>query len=294
MIFILLLLLISAVPTIRKRALKRLSIAVDDAKFILFFNSTNRWKQCIGQNGTTPLKLHRPASVLFLTYETRDAEYIDLHKYSMTRYCARMSSDVVTYHYVFLPACFIDHPHNPYWCKMYLVRHFLKNYDYDYVVWLDSDVVLSKHDVYTAMNSYSSCFYIGMDVPAAFTISLNAGVFMCRNTSKCLEIVDEILSHYEDKLDQCLNANGTLNGKWAMTCYEQGVMNLVLVKHLDFLTVLPIDVIYSNTGPGISTVIYHNCAGGDQRVKNFKTFLVKYGFDEYKATFGKTASASRL
>jgi hypothetical protein len=161
---------------------------------------------------------------------------------------------------------------------MYLVHYFLTEYEYDYIVWMDSDAVLSKRDLYSIIQCYSSSFFIGLDILSQITMAtVNAGVFICRNDRSCKAILEQMILNYEDKQRICLNPDGTLNGKWAMTCYEQGIMNIVLAKHQSVITILSIDVIYNTNAPAINTVIYHNCAGGEKRVHNMLTFIQTYG-----------------
>ena len=188
--------------------------------------------------------------IAFVTYEDRKSKYIDIHDENLTKYCKKWGYDYVRRY---------TNPtkYSPYWYKIVLVKETLNSHkNYDYVVWMDSDSVImnGKTDISTILSRYDSDIFIGSD---NIKVDIgNAGVFYIRNTSVGRNFIDDLINSYND--DICMKPDGKLNGKWAMSCYEQGQMNkLIHEKYSQNTTFLGNDIIFSNTKCKRDTFMMH-------------------------------------
>jgi hypothetical protein len=132
---------------------------------------------------------------------------------------------------------------------MFLVEKHL-GMNYDYVMWLDSDTLIRDFslDLGDFLEKYSSDVFAGFDHRPSNAV-VNAGVFVFKNTEKGRAIMREITSQYLSPGFQklCVTKDGDLRGMWAYTCYEQGVLNKVLVKYRNNCTLFTKEVFWQNT-----------------------------------------------
>jgi hypothetical protein len=209
--------------------------------------------------------------ILLITLETRDLPVVEIHNRNLTEY-----ANLAGYDYEFLNS--YESPLNMpvYWQKLLLVQEKLNTTDYDYVVWLDSDVFIQKHEVLleTLINeSPSSHIYIGKDYPPTSFSAYCAGVFMIKNSEIGRNFIDECIDTYINR-KECKNEKGeyTLNGKWAGRCYEQGVMNeLIKTKYSQYVYEIPNKYLINDGGSHPYTMIHHQYGNKDDSYKNFVT-----------------------
>jgi hypothetical protein len=203
--------------------------------------------------------------ILFITYDNREnQDYLFIHNSNINEYVNKYNYEYKYYNYC---------DKNVYWCKIYFVLEALKTNKYDYVVWLDSDTVIKNFniDIGNIFNMFSSSIFIGSDNNLKYGL-INAGVFAISNSeigknflSECIEYINE----------DCFNNDGTLKGKWAGTCYEQGIMNILIHdKYYLYTTVLTNKVIFNYNVCSNDVFIMHLYASSsDSRVSCFQSSI---------------------
>ena len=174
--------------------------------------------------------------ILFITYDNRyKEEYVLIHNYNIKKYVEKYD-----YEYKYYNRC----NDNVYWCKIFMVLDALKKNKYDYVIWLDSDTVIKNFDIDIGniFNKFSSDIFIGSDNNSNYDIT-NAGVFVIKNTNIGKKFLNDCINYVSDK---CLNNDGSVKGIWAASCYEQGVMNILIAdKYSKYTTILTNDIIFN-------------------------------------------------
>jgi hypothetical protein len=219
-----------------------------------------------------------PLKICFITMESRkDLEFVKLHNQNLNMYVdiqnQKNTSNSRLYTYKFFEQCQLpDHKHNVYWCKLFLTQETLKSGQYDYVVWLDSDTIIidPNLDLGDIISSFQSDFIAAPDGVK----SINAGVLIFKNSPIALEMLDKMTKIYNSNNFQqvCLKPDLSLNGIWANTCYEQGILNLVSLDYKDYITLLPPNIIshkYANMG-----FIIHMCGRtNEERAREFKSLM---------------------
>jgi hypothetical protein len=123
-------------------------------------------------------------------------------------------------------------------------------------MWLDSDTYIKNMNINLSkiLNQYSSDIFIGSD-NNKYNDLINAGVFIIKNSKIGKNFLEECISslHYS-----CINSDGTLNGRWAGFCYEQGIMNLLIVdKYRKYTTILSNNLIFNNRECNDAVFIMH-------------------------------------
>lgn len=89
---------------------------------------------------------------------------------------------------------------------------------------------------------FSSDIFVGSDNHLKYGI-INAGVFAISNSEIGINFLSECINYINK---DCLNINGSLKGKWAGICYEQGVMNILINdKYYPNTTVLTNRIIFN-------------------------------------------------
>lgn len=180
--------------------------------------------------------INKKNKILFITYDNRyNEQYVLIHNYNIKKY-----ADKYDYEYKYYNKC----NDNVYWCKIFMVLDALKKNKYDYVIWLDSDTVIKNFsiDIGDILNKYSSDIFIGSDNNSSYDI-INAGVFVIANTVHGINFLYDCINYVSDK---CLNNDGSLKGLWAATCYEQGVMNILIAdKYSKYTTILANNIIFN-------------------------------------------------
>ena len=184
----------------------------------IFFYSINKPK--INKFDPVPFKKRKIAIV---TAENRNGSYIKYHDLNCEKY-----SEINDYSYFRVNICDPSES-SIYWCKIYKVKKFLDSGNYDYVLWLDSDTIFTSD---TPIDYYISKFgepdiIIGNDYHKIInSYGLNAGIFLIKNSEIGNLFINECIYTIEISTDCILN--GKEQGIWAGSCYEQGVMNLLL------------------------------------------------------------------
>jgi hypothetical protein len=225
-----------------------------DAQREKYFTRQERWKPYLDQNAITLLQVV-PTKVCIVTLETRSERYAALHDQNIAEYIEKQKQLHPEHEYVYkrLWKCEHDrfpHTHNIYWCKLFVVRELLESDRYDYVMWLDSDTILtdSTVDFARVLRSYESHFYAGFDHSDFFDGPgrydyINAGVFIVRNSKvgkKMMRMLTELFNSSNFQR-MCVDpSTKALKGMWSGSCYEQGAMNEILER--DFrtqVTILP-------------------------------------------------------
>ena len=201
--------------------------------------------------------------ILFITYDNREnQEYVLIHNSVINNYVKKFG-----YEYKYLSYC----DKNVYWCKIHLVLEALKTNNYDYVVWLDSDTVIKNFyiDIGDIFNMFSSDIFIGLDNNTKYGL-INAGVFAISNSKIGINFLSECIEYINQ---DCFNNDGTLKGKWAGTCYEQGIMNILINdKYYSNTTVLTNKVIFNYNVCSDDVFIMHLYASTpDSRVSCFQS-----------------------
>ena len=158
-----------------------------------------------------------------ITLETRPLEMLYFHNISISHY-----AKLHNYSYRF----YADHENKEnlpvYWQKLLLVRDILSNTTAEYIVWMDSDTIVSHPTIALEellILSPNSSIFIGRDYPNRSWSVYCAGIFIIRNCDIGKKFINECLSTYM-KNPRC--GKHELCGSWAGECYEQGVMNELL------------------------------------------------------------------
>ena len=240
----------------------KLKIMKDDINYYNKFYQSKKMDSLINNNKLSFVN-NKKNKILFITYDNRENnDYISIHNSNINKYVKKFG-----YEYKFLTHC----DKNVYWCKIYLVLDALKTNNYDYVVWLDSDTVIKNFniDIGDIFNMFSSDIFIGLDNNSKYGL-VNSGVFAIANS----EIGKNFLSESINIVNKdCFNDNGTLKGRWAASCYEQGIMNILINdKYFPNTTVLTNKVIFNYSSCLNDVFIMHLYASStDKRVSCFQS-----------------------
>lgn len=238
------------------------TVLANDYKYFEKFTNKKIISKLINNN-----RLDKPKKIknkiLFITYDNRyQEEYVKIHNYNIKKY-----TDKYDYEYKFYNRC----NDNVYWCKIFMVLDALKKNKYDYVIWLDSDTIIKNFDIDigNVLNKFSSDIFIGSDNNNLYDIT-NAGVFIVANTEIGINFLNDCIEYVSDK---CLNKDGTLKGVWAASCYEQGVMNILIAdKYFKYTTILTNDIIFNYNVCSDDVFIMHLYASSSNyRVRCFHT-----------------------
>lgn len=238
-----------------------LQIKYDDENYNKKFYKSKKIDSLINNNLLSSIN-NKKNKILFITYDNREnLEYVKIHNSNIEKYVKKFGYDYKYYNHC---------DKNTYWCKIHLVLDALGTNNYNYVVWIDSDTVIKNFDIDIGdvFNMFSSDIFIGLDNNTNYGL-INAGVFAIANTEigqnfllDCIQTVNK----------DCFNNNGTLKGKWACTCYEQGIMNILIHdKYYTNTTVLTNKVIFNYNVCQNDVFIMHLYASSpDLRVSCFK------------------------
>jgi len=239
-----------------------LKILFDDLEYHKKFNKSKKLNSLINSNKfkSNDKKKNR---ILFVTFDNREnQEYVKIHNSNIIEYVNKFG-----YEYKFYTVC----NKNVYWCKIHFVLEALRTNQYDYVVWLDSDTVIKKFDIDIGeiFNMFSSDIFVGSDNHSKYEI-INAGVFAIANTEIGTEFLSECINYINT---DCFNVDGTLKGKWAGTCYEQGVMNILIHdKYYPNTTVLTNRIIFNYNVCSDDVFIMHLYSSTpESRIKCFQS-----------------------
>jgi hypothetical protein len=221
-----------------------------------------------------------PLKICFITMESRkELEFVKLHNQNLKSYVDIQNQKNLavarTYSYHFFDQCQLsNHKHNVYWCKLFLAQEALKSNQYDYVIWLDSDTIIidPNLDIGDIITSFQSDFLVAPDQGGGG--SINAGVLIFKNSPIALEMLEKMTNIFNsvEFQQQCLRSDLTLNGIWANTCYEQGILNLISLDYKEHLTLLTTNIInhrYAKTG----FIINMSGRTSEDRAREFKSLM---------------------
>lgn len=201
--------------------------------------------------------------IAFITFEDRDEEYIKLHHQNVKSYCDKWG-------YEYIHSSDNTNGTSPYWFKIFLVQKILLTNKYDYVFWMDSDTVINNFNIDLGkdiLHLYNSDIFLAPD-NMKLDIS-NAGLFVIKNSEIGKQFLDDWTNEY---LPMCERGNGKLKGRWAMSCYEQGIMNkLIDETYGKYTTFLDKNIFYNKNACLNSVFITHYYGSNkEQRAKCFR------------------------
>ena len=165
----------------------------------------------------TPLKRRK---ILIISAENRTEDFIKLHDTNFTKYCK-----IHGYEYLRLNNC-LPEESSTYWCKIHKVKQGLSTGKYDYVMWCDSDTIITNYQIsldYFINKINEPDIIIGTDFYKNTNNILCAGVFLIKNSEIGKSFINDCLNEISKK-PWCIKDNKE-QGPWAGECYEQGVMN---------------------------------------------------------------------
>ncbi|ATZ80221.1 putative glycosyltransferase [Bodo saltans virus] len=232
-----------------------------DSELSLQYKTAKMSKE-LYNNNMVKNKTLKKYNIAFLTYEDRDIEYIKLHHENIDNYC-----NMWGYDYIHVNKN--DTIISPYWYKVFLVYNILKLNKYDYVFWMDSDTIIndSNIDLSNIISNYNSDIFVASDNTK--TDIGNAGLFIIKNSDIGIKFMEDWIDSYSVACDM---GNKKLRGKWAMSCYEQGMMNkLIMDKYAKNTTFLKNDILNNIGKCSNDGFILHYYAGKNNlREKCFK------------------------
>lgn len=181
--------------------------------------------------------------IAIVTCENRKDNYIKIHDENLTKYCNKHGYTYIRCHNepldIKLPI---------YWYKIAYVNKILKEQNFDYVLWVDSDTLVTNMNIkieYIVKSNKD--IYMAREIDGGIlTNVLNAGIFMIKNSEIGHKFLEECLEKLKDK--SCFNDDYTkILGKWAGECYEQGHMNkLIYTKYMDYTDIVSNDIFHSS------------------------------------------------
>jgi hypothetical protein len=234
-------------------------IRINDAKLYLIYHKA-RLSSLLDNNKIENTDMNyrsKQYKIAFITFEDRDQEYIDLHHRNTKNYCVKWN-----YEYIHVN----KNPTNisPYWYKVFLVNDILKSNKYDYVFWMDSDTIINNFNIDLGndiLGKYNSDIFIASD-NIKFDVS-NSGLFIVKNS----EIGKTFMNDWEKLyLPICEKGEGSLRGVWAMSCYEQGNMNkLIVEKYSKNTTFLDGNIFQNNNSCFSDVFVMHHYGGKSEK-----------------------------
>lgn len=242
------------------------TIIYNDNKYFEKFKTANKIFTNLIDNNKRIEPINVKNKILFVTFDNRSKDYIDVHNNNLIKYVKKWN-----HNYKFFNSC----KYNVYWCKIKIVLNELINGNYDYVIWMDSDTSIKKHniDINDVINLYDSDIIIGSDNITKYDL-VNAGVFIIKNTKIGKNFLQDCINNV---YNGCFNIDGTLKGMWAATCYEQGQMNLLIAeKYFKNTTVIPNKFIYNFGHCDSDAFIMHLYRGSDEARKNCLSSFYDY------------------
>ena len=216
------------------------------------------------------------SKIAIITAEDRDEDYINYHDLSFQKYC-----DLYGYDYIRTTNCPKEES-TTYWCKIYKVKKALDSGKYDYVMWADSDIIITDPHISLGSiikESGEPDIIIGKDT--WFTSIINiicAGIFLIKNSKNGICFIDDCLSKINKKSSYCVH-NNKEQGIWAGICYEQGVMNLLIREKYKNTYIDTENKYFFNCTPtskydSFKTVFLHLAGwGNESRANIFKKYL---------------------
>jgi hypothetical protein len=193
----------------------------------------------INNNNKLSKKINKMNKILIITFDDRkNVEYIRLHNENFQKYAKKHG-----YEYKYEHTYNQNLNNNPYWYKIYLVKYYLDTNLYDYVLWVDSDTMILDDSINLNdyFNSYSSDLFFCDDNQDIQKI--NAGIFAIKNSKIGKQYINDCINNF---CSSCIKSGEKkLKGRWAAICYEQGIMNLVLIKdYINYSSIFSLEMVY--------------------------------------------------
>jgi len=173
--------------------------------------------------------------ICIVTLEDRPSRYLEYHNTNLNNYSKKYNYD-----YLYINDSYKEI--NVYWRKIYKVLELLPKYEY--VVWLDSDTIISKNiPLENYINKYNKDIIIGVDCwdQCSRINKINAGVFIIKNSELSFKFLKECVDIHSLKIEKCEKNNKIVGSGWAGECYEQGVMNELLLYNDNYKNNVYID-----------------------------------------------------
>lgn len=263
-IFIVILIILKLIIDYNIESFKEINLKIidEDLKYFNKFYNSKKMNSLINNNKLNSMNIKKN-KILFITYDNRESQdYVSIHNSNINEYVKKFN-----YEYNFLNYC----EKNVYWCKIHLVLDALNTNKYDYVVWLDSDTIIKNFniDIGDILNMFTSDIFVGLDNNFKYGL-INAGVFAITNSEIGKKFLFDCIQYIN--MD-CFNNDGTLKGRWAGTCYEQGIMNILIHdKYFLYTTVLSNKVIFNyNTCSNDVFIMHLYASTSDSRVSCFQS-----------------------
>ena len=211
--------------------------------------------------------------ILIISAEDRTEKFINYHDVSFRKYAHKWG-----YEYIRLENCHREESSTTSWCKIHLVKKYLKDGVYDYVMWADSDTIINNKDVSLDKlidESNEANIIIGKDYNDSDTKC--AGLFMIKNSEIGHAFINKSLLIIDER-DWCIK-NNEVQGNWGGSCYEQGVMNELINSlynehtHVDdhkmFLNIVPGGKKFDDSKHKNVIIIHYSGAPADERAEFF-------------------------
>jgi hypothetical protein len=208
-----------------------------------------------------------------ITLEDRQSKYLEYHNTNLNNYSKKYNYD-----YLYVNDSYKEI--NVYWRKIYKVLELLPNYDY--VVWLDSDTIITQNiPLEKYINKYNKDIIIGVDCwdQCSRINKINAGVFIIKNSELSFKFLKECVDIHSLKIAKCEKDNKIVGSGWAGECYEQGVMNELLLYNDNYKNNVYVDYDqefiynYSVNRPrnyeNTNALIVHLCISSSNERENF-------------------------
>jgi hypothetical protein len=243
--------------------------------FFLFIQSG--WKQ---KDDFYDPHIKSKKNIAIITMENRDSlkELVSIHNKSVYDYSQKHG-----YEYYFKSDYNSEDNLPVYWWKIQYMKDMLDADKWDYILWLDSDVVITRPEIpleklieveeESNKTGIKSSILIGKDYPGGDNDVFCAGVFMIKNDYMGKKFIYDCLDYYKGN-DKCLNTKTgefTLNGIWAGDCYEQGVMNKLLKgMYSKYMYYIPESFCVNTYKPITTSVILHMFGDKDKALETFK------------------------
>lgn len=167
-----------------------------------------------------------PQRITVVTLETRTFPLLELHQNNMNEYCAKHN-----YSYQFYSS--YQSPYPVYWQKLQVVLDELNKNNSDYVMWMDTDALFVNQDIKIEsilQSKPDKSIFIGYDIPRVLNYcSYCAGIFIIKNNNVGKQFLKDCLEQLVTNPDCKFNGKYMCTGIWAGICYEQGMMNQLLM-----------------------------------------------------------------
>jgi hypothetical protein len=215
-------------------------------------------------------KYPKKYNICFVTYEDRDEEYVKMHNDNIKKYCDKWG-----YEYILEKKRNIDI--SPYWYKVFLVRDILNTEKYDYIFWMDSDVIINNFNIDLGediLHKYDSDIFVASD-NTRYDI-VNSGLFIVKNSKTGKKFLDDWINLYDKICEKSIKEGGNgLRGVWAMSCYEQGNLNKLLIDKYDKHTTLLNNNIFHNNNICLNDVfvMHYYATDKNERAKCFNNSI---------------------